>query len=710
MPVSNGKDRDNIISDIVTIKKRHAKDRSILNVEGNIVVVSTLNSSVSTPNYDKQSSLTIQGTDTVPSVIRMENSISDKILATVKCDYSGVENQLDLSVSNDSQVTQNSVSIKETKSLFSGDVEIGESGNQKTLDVYGTTTIHANLNPDTISLGSIANLETKISDIDSNIAGKHPTISSATNLHVNSIVAHGNQFLTLEGSTTDDFQATFQINDPGKDYSVIFPEASGSSATVLYEESSLNADNITSGNLNEARLPVHPSLSAKLYINNSQQLITDTDKASYTGLYINGNSYFDGAIHTERGLRLDDSGTIVPSSGNIAIEPVSSEIIMKGNLRLHNDDLTAGPLLKAGDDSNITLTLPTTAGTLSLKAPVDTNTANISTNITNITANTAKVSFPGFGTSAGTCLEGDTTTISGGQASAITANTAKVSFPGFGTSAGTCLEGDTTTISGGQASEITANTAKVSHPGFGTSAGTCLEGDKYAEVTTNTTNISANTSKNVLEEIVLCPTTYDGSGNVETGSDINISTYVSRVPTGNTPTLERLTAVQTLSSNDEVAIDGTGITYYLPPSDTNHLTISYDLQLSYSNSTSAMFSAIIIASFNGGSYFPIFNSIRGVGQASAYRMETISITATIHHNSAGTTGSYINRGLFNINSLSASDYWSFKLVGCRYSGGASWGSVDIHECHYANSNMWSSSYLSNTPLLAPPHIKISCYK
>lgn len=93
-----------------------------------------------------------------------------------------------------------------------------------------------------------------------------------------------------------------------------------------------------------------------------------------------------------------------------------------------------------------------------------------------ITANTAKVTFPGFGTSGGTALEGDTallqlgttsstalagdtTTITSGQASAITANTAK------------------TGITSGQASAITANTAKITFPGFGTSAGTALEGD-----------------------------------------------------------------------------------------------------------------------------------------------------------------------------------------------------------------------------------------
>ena len=59
-----------------------------------------------------------------------------------------------------------------------------------------------------------------------------------------------------------------------------------------------------------------------------------------------------------------------------------------------------------------------------------------------ITANTAKTTFPGFGTSSTTALAGNTTTISTSQASAITANTAK------------------TGISTSQASAITANTAK----------------------------------------------------------------------------------------------------------------------------------------------------------------------------------------------------------------------------------------------------------
>ena len=64
--------------------------------------------------------------------------------------------------------------------------------------------------------------------------------------------------------------------------------------------------------------------------------------------------------------------------------------------------------------------------------------------ISAINANTAKTSFPGFGTSSGTALEGDTSLLQ------------------LGTTSSTALAGDTTTISTAQANAITANTSKVS--------------------------------------------------------------------------------------------------------------------------------------------------------------------------------------------------------------------------------------------------------
>lgn len=74
----------------------------------------------------------------------------------------------------------------------------------------------------------------------------------------------------------------------------------------------------------------------------------------------------------------------------------------------------------------------------------DDDTGATTAQVSAINANTAKTTFPGFGTSSGTALEGNTSLLQ------------------LGTSSTTALAGDTTTISTSQANAITANTAKVS--------------------------------------------------------------------------------------------------------------------------------------------------------------------------------------------------------------------------------------------------------
>lgn len=113
------------------------------------------------------------------------------------------------------------------------------------------------------------------------------------------------------------------------------------------------------------------------------------------------------------------------------------------------------------------------------------------TQITQIATNTTKVTFPGFGTTSGTALEGDTALLA------------------LGTSSTTALAGDTTTITTAQANAITANTAKVTFPGIGTSSTTCMAGntsipvdltvsgagtvhaDNYTNTEPNSTNVAA---------------------------------------------------------------------------------------------------------------------------------------------------------------------------------------------------------------------------
>lgn len=72
---------------------------------------------------------------------------------------------------------------------------------------------------------------------------------------------------------------------------------------------------------------------------------------------------------------------------------------------------------------------------------------------TEISANKDKATFPGLGTSGSTALAGDTTTISGAQASAITANTSKTSMT-LGTSGSTALAGDTNIVTIGSSTTI----------------------------------------------------------------------------------------------------------------------------------------------------------------------------------------------------------------------------------------------------------------
>tara|TARA_R100000654_G_scaffold14811_4_gene31861 strand:- start:3614 stop:5338 length:1725 start_codon:yes stop_codon:yes gene_type:complete len=89
---------------------------------------------------------------------------------------------------------------------------------------------------------------------------------------------------------------------------------------------------------------------------------------------------------------------------------------------------------------------------------------------TNVAANTLKVSFPGFGTTSGTSLEGNTPLLQ------------------LGTTGTTALAGDTTTISTAQANAITANTAKNTYPSADASK---LAGIEAGADVTDATNVAS---------------------------------------------------------------------------------------------------------------------------------------------------------------------------------------------------------------------------
>tara|TARA_R110002012_G_scaffold3313_2_gene15483 strand:- start:348 stop:3068 length:2721 start_codon:yes stop_codon:yes gene_type:complete len=191
-------------------------------------------------------------------------------------------------------------------------------------------------------------------------------------------------------------------------------------------------------------------------------------------------------IHTSN---YTDTNTQLPfiDEDNMASNS-SSHVPSQQSVKSYVDDQVAGIVDSApstlntlnelanslGDDANFSTTITNNIAT---KAPIASPTftgtiaiPNIANIETAITANTAKVSFPGLGTTSTTALAGDTALLQ------------------LGTTSTTALAGDTTTISGTQASAITSNTAKTG-------------------ITTSQANaITANTAKPDL--------TVDGAGTV----------------------------------------------------------------------------------------------------------------------------------------------------------------------------------------------------
>ena len=207
-----------------------------------------------------------------------------------------------------------------------------------------------------------------------------------------------------------------------------------------------------------------------------------------------------------------DNSTDVTLAGSLDYITLSGQELTLGSIT--NDDL-------AGSIANAKL--------VSSAITVDGNSISLGGSVTTLQ----------LGTSGTTALAGDTTTITGGQASAITANTAKISYSSAAstklgtieesadvtdtanvTAAGALMDSEVTnlaavkafdgsdylassvtTISSGQASAITANTAKTGITSGQTSA-----------ITANTAKVTANSS-NVVSALSNQATDF-GSGRV----------------------------------------------------------------------------------------------------------------------------------------------------------------------------------------------------
>ena len=166
-----------------------------------------------------------------------------------------------------------------------------------------------------------------------------------------------------------------------------------------------------------------------------------------------------------------------------------------------------------GDDPNFATTVATSIATKAplvhthVAADVTDFDAEVSNN-TSVAANTLKVTFPGFGTTAGTALEGDTALFDGAYGSLT--GTPSTFTPSAHTHTASEITDFDTEVSNN--SSVAANTSKVTFPGFGTTAGTALEGDTalfsgvYNDLTSKPTLFDGD-----YNSLTNLPTLFDGA-------------------------------------------------------------------------------------------------------------------------------------------------------------------------------------------------------
>lgn len=252
----------------------------------------------------------------------------------------------------------------------------------------------------------------------------------------------------------------------------------------------------------------------------------NTAKVSFPGFGTTAGTALEGDTALFSGVYADLTGKpTIPTNNNQLTNGagyITGYVVTQGDVTAHQAALS----IAYSQLTSVPTTFAPSAHTHTASEITDFDT-EVSNN-TSVAANTAKITFPGFGTTAGTALEGNTSLFDGAYASltgtpstftpsahthtaseitdfdtevsnnsSVTANTAKTSFPGFGTTAGTALEGSTSLFDGAYssltgipstftpsshthtASEITdfdtevsnntsvaANTAKTSFPGF----------------------------------------------------------------------------------------------------------------------------------------------------------------------------------------------------------------------------------------------------
>jgi len=245
---------------------------------------------------------------------------------------------------------------------------------------------------------------------------------------------------------------------------------SGSGGVVLFEDSSYNTGKsfppgVTNTNLiDESFSEIDISKIGVDSFNNGLSINSNTSYASTgTKLYVNGGARFDGVIKVGDNA---SSGYDLPAT-----------------------DGTANQFLKTDGSGAVSFSTPTTSE-VSEGSNLYYTEARVSSNA-DVAANTAKVSFPGFGTTAGTALEGNTALFDG-QYSSLSGVPSTFTPSSHTHTASEITDFDTEVSNN---TDVVANTAKVSYPTADSTKVAFISVTQAVDLDTMESDIATNNAK-----------------------------------------------------------------------------------------------------------------------------------------------------------------------------------------------------------------------
>ena len=261
----------------------------------------------------------------------------------------------------------------------------------------------------------------------------------------------------------------------------------------------------------------------------------------YTEARVSANT--DVSTNTAKvGITSQQAADIVTNNAKVGITTQQATDITTNNAKVGITTDQANAIIANTAKNSYPSADATKVGYISVTQAVDLDTLE-----SDVTTNNAKV---GITTQQADEIAANTlkTGITAQQASDITANNAKVSMV-LGTTAGTALEGDTTTITAQQASDITANNAKIS---FDSASSTKLAGiEEGAQV-----NVNADWNATTGDEQILNKPTLAAVATTGAYSDLSGTPSLATVATSGNYT--DLSNTPTIPTNNNELTNGAG--------------------------------------------------------------------------------------------------------------------------------------------------------